>query len=46
MFSIWGKDEFESVLQFEELPNSNRTHVVWSFSKDFCMSGMRVGVLM
>ncbi|KAJ3108684.1 hypothetical protein HDU96_007457 [Phlyctochytrium bullatum] len=50
-FSVWaqqgdkGYEEFESVLQMEDLPDRMNTHVVWSFSKDLAMSGMRAGAL-
>ncbi|KAJ3208384.1 hypothetical protein HDU67_006779 [Dinochytrium kinnereticum] len=51
-FSIWarpedeGYEEFESVLHMEDLPDRERTHVVWSFSKDFAMSGMRCAAIL
>ncbi|KAJ1569706.1 hypothetical protein HK405_005768 [Cladochytrium tenue] len=49
--SVWSTpgqpeyEEFESVLAMTDLPDPLSVHVVWSFSKDFCMSGMRAGVL-
>ncbi|XP_071955310.1 1-aminocyclopropane-1-carboxylate synthase-like protein 1 [Antedon mediterranea] len=35
-----------SILQFkpEDIPDPERTHFIWGFSKDFAMSGMRVGL--
>ncbi|KAI8621546.1 pyridoxal phosphate-dependent transferase [Chytriomyces sp. MP71] len=41
MFSVWddGK-EFESVLSLNEY-DPESMHIIWSLSKDFCMSGMR-----
>ncbi|XP_032804894.2 1-aminocyclopropane-1-carboxylate synthase-like protein 1 [Petromyzon marinus] len=37
--------KFTSVLSFDRLPDPDRTHVMWSLSKDFAASGLRVGVL-
>uniref|UniRef100_A0A8C4QY19 Aminotransferase class I/classII large domain-containing protein n=1 Tax=Eptatretus burgeri TaxID=7764 RepID=A0A8C4QY19_EPTBU len=37
--------EFTSVLSFDCLPDPSRTHVMWSLSKDFAASGLRIGVL-
>ncbi|KAJ3161498.1 hypothetical protein HDU86_007280 [Geranomyces michiganensis] len=43
--STWGPDNpFVSVLAMPNLPDPQRTHVVWSFSKDFGINGIRVGV--
>ncbi|XP_060892568.1 1-aminocyclopropane-1-carboxylate synthase-like protein 1 [Labrus mixtus] len=36
---------FQSVLSLDSLPDPQRTHVIWGMSKDFAMSGMRVGTL-
>lgn len=36
--------EFHSVLSIEA-PDPERTHVIWSFSKDFNLAGFRVGVI-
>ncbi|KAJ3035340.1 hypothetical protein HDV00_004068 [Rhizophlyctis rosea] len=36
-----GLAPFESVLSWDEIPDPEKTHIVWSFSKDFGMSGMR-----
>uniref|UniRef100_UPI0037E839FD 1-aminocyclopropane-1-carboxylate synthase-like protein 1 n=1 Tax=Semicossyphus pulcher TaxID=241346 RepID=UPI0037E839FD len=36
---------FHSVLSLESLPDPQRTHVLWGMSKDFAMSGIRVGTL-
>ncbi|XP_033112752.1 1-aminocyclopropane-1-carboxylate synthase-like protein 1, partial [Anneissia japonica] len=35
-----------SILQFkpEDIPDPERTHLIWGFSKDFAMSGMRAGM--
>ena len=41
-----GLSAFESVLSWEDIPDPDRTHVVWSFSKDFGMSGMRSAAVM
>ncbi|XP_070553625.1 probable inactive 1-aminocyclopropane-1-carboxylate synthase-like protein 2 isoform X2 [Ptychodera flava] len=46
MFSVFDEEaEFTSVLSLEDLPDPDRTHFTWSFSKDFCMSGVRCGVI-
>lgn len=37
--------EFRSVLTLD-LPDPNRTHVVWAMSKDFGLAGLRVGVIL
>jgi len=38
--------EFTSILQFgKNIPDPERTHFVWSMSKDFGMSGFRFGVV-
>ncbi|XP_074660255.1 1-aminocyclopropane-1-carboxylate synthase-like protein 1 [Tubulanus polymorphus] len=34
-----------SVLSLADLPDPDRTHFVWSFSKDFGLSGLRCGIL-
>ncbi|XP_034540723.1 1-aminocyclopropane-1-carboxylate synthase-like protein 1 isoform X2 [Notolabrus celidotus] len=36
---------FQSVLSLDSLPDPQRTHVMWGMSKDFAMSGIRVGTL-
>ncbi|CAF1357441.1 unnamed protein product [Rotaria sordida] len=36
---------FQSVLNYASLPDPIRTHFLWSFSKDFALSGTRIGVL-
>ncbi|XP_049746885.1 1-aminocyclopropane-1-carboxylate synthase-like protein 1 [Elephas maximus indicus] len=36
---------YSSVLGLERLPDPQRTHVMWSTSKDFGMSGVRFGTL-
>lgn len=36
---------FESILNYRSLPDPERTHFLWSFSKDFALSGARVGVM-
>ncbi|KAG7167179.1 inactive 1-aminocyclopropane-1-carboxylate synthase-like protein 2-like [Homarus americanus] len=45
-FSIYNKEiKFNSVLGFESLPDPQRTHVLWGFSKDFSIPGFRLGVI-
>lgn len=36
---------FRSVLSVDSLPDPQRTHVMWGMSKDFAMSGIRIGTL-
>ncbi|XP_037538645.1 1-aminocyclopropane-1-carboxylate synthase-like protein 1 [Nematolebias whitei] len=36
---------FHSVLSLDSLPDPQRTHVMWGMSKDFAMSGIRIGTL-
>ncbi|XP_013398602.1 probable inactive 1-aminocyclopropane-1-carboxylate synthase-like protein 2 isoform X2 [Lingula anatina] len=36
---------FHSVLSLPDLPDPQRTHVLWGFSKDFSLSGFRCGVV-
>ncbi|XP_059190395.1 1-aminocyclopropane-1-carboxylate synthase-like protein 1 [Centropristis striata] len=36
---------FHSVLSTDRLPDPQRTHVMWGLSKDFAMSGIRIGTL-
>lgn len=36
---------FKSILNYTSLPDRSRTHFLWSFSKDFALSGTRVGVV-
>ncbi|CAH1786968.1 unnamed protein product [Owenia fusiformis] len=44
--SVFGEGaEFNSVLSLENVPDPMRTHVLWGFSKDFCLSGFRCGVI-
>ncbi|RXN37360.1 1-aminocyclopropane-1-carboxylate synthase 1 [Labeo rohita] len=46
MLSVFNEtDTFRSVLSLDGLPDPQRTHVMWGFSKDFAMSGMRVGMV-
>ncbi|XP_078658306.1 1-aminocyclopropane-1-carboxylate synthase-like protein 1 isoform X4 [Branchiostoma floridae x Branchiostoma belcheri] len=46
MMSIFDSEaKFTSVLSLPNIPDPQRTHMVWGFAKDFCMSGMRCGVL-
>ncbi|XP_069067742.1 1-aminocyclopropane-1-carboxylate synthase-like protein 1 [Pleurodeles waltl] len=45
MFSVYDDSSFTSVLSIEDLPDPQRTHFMWGFSKDFAMAGVRVGVL-
>lgn len=48
--SVWalptdpGYEVFDSVLSMPDLPDPFSVHVVWSFSKDLTMSGMRTGL--
>jgi aspartate/methionine/tyrosine aminotransferase len=41
--SVYGERTFTSVAELG--PLGERTHVVWAFSKDFALSGLRAGVL-
>ncbi|CAF3102082.1 unnamed protein product [Rotaria sp. Silwood2] len=36
---------FQSILNYKSIIDPKRTHFLWSFSKDFSLSGLRVGVL-
>uniref|UniRef100_A0A671M710 1-aminocyclopropane-1-carboxylate synthase-like protein 1 n=1 Tax=Sinocyclocheilus anshuiensis TaxID=1608454 RepID=A0A671M710_9TELE len=46
MLSVFNKtDTFRSVLSLDGLPDPQRTHIMWGVSKDFAMSGMRVGMV-
>jgi len=36
---------FTSVFYLSDIPDPSRTHFIWSFSKDFCLSGFRCGVV-
>ncbi|KAJ3070645.1 hypothetical protein HDU98_006322 [Podochytrium sp. JEL0797] len=47
MWSVWDSQaEFVSALEFgEDVIDSTLLHVVWSFSKDFCMNGMRAAAI-
>lgn len=36
---------FQSVLNLSPLPDPQKTHVIWSFSKDMNLAGMRIGAL-
>ncbi|CAF4605594.1 unnamed protein product, partial [Rotaria sp. Silwood2] len=36
---------FKSILNYKSIIDQKRTHFLWSFSKDFSLSGLRVGVL-
>jgi aspartate/methionine/tyrosine aminotransferase len=36
---------FKSILSYTSLPDPARTHFLWSFSKDFTLSGTHVGVM-
>uniref|UniRef100_A0A8B9V174 Aminotransferase class I/classII large domain-containing protein n=1 Tax=Anas zonorhyncha TaxID=75864 RepID=A0A8B9V174_9AVES len=45
MLSVYDDITFTSVLSLESLPDPERTHFMWGFSKDFGMCGIRVGVL-
>lgn len=45
MLSVYDDTTFTSILSLDSLPDPNRTHFMWGFSKDFGMCGIRVGVL-
>uniref|UniRef100_A0A8D0BXF7 Aminotransferase class I/classII large domain-containing protein n=1 Tax=Salvator merianae TaxID=96440 RepID=A0A8D0BXF7_SALMN len=45
MLSVYDDTTFTSILSLESLPDPERTHFMWGFSKDFGMCGIRVGVL-
>ncbi|XP_051545648.1 1-aminocyclopropane-1-carboxylate synthase-like protein 1 [Myxocyprinus asiaticus] len=46
MLSVFNEtDNFRSVLGLDQLPDPQRTHVMWGTSKDFALSGMRVGMV-
>ncbi|KAM7123893.1 LOW QUALITY PROTEIN: 1-aminocyclopropane-1-carboxylate synthase-like protein 1 [Ciconia maguari] len=45
MLSVFDDTTFTSVLSLDCLPDPERTHFMWGFSKDFGMSGIRVAVL-
>ncbi|KGL74276.1 1-aminocyclopropane-1-carboxylate synthase-like 1, partial [Tinamus guttatus] len=45
MLSVYGDATFTSVLSLDCVPDPERIHFMWGFSKDFGMSGIRVGVL-
>ncbi|CAJ1057438.1 -aminocyclopropane-1-carboxylate synthase-like protein 1 isoform X1 [Xyrichtys novacula] len=46
MLSIFDQSAtYQSVLGLDSLPDPQRTHVMWGMSKDFAMSGIRVGTL-
>ncbi|KAM9495770.1 1-aminocyclopropane-1-carboxylate synthase-like protein 1 isoform 1-T3 [Clarias gariepinus] len=36
---------FNSILSLQRLPDPQRTHVMWGISKDFALSGVRVGTV-
>ncbi|CAF0901609.1 unnamed protein product [Didymodactylos carnosus] len=38
-------NKFQSILNYKSIPDPERTHFLWSFSKDFSMSGIRIGVV-
>ncbi|KAK3083523.1 hypothetical protein FSP39_024699 [Pinctada imbricata] len=43
--SVFGESKFESVFTLDTIPDPERTHFMWGLSKDFGMSGYRIGVL-
>ncbi|XP_043923612.1 1-aminocyclopropane-1-carboxylate synthase-like protein 1 [Protopterus annectens] len=45
MLSIHDDTPFTSVLSLKEVPDPQRLHYIWGFSKDFAMGGFRCGVL-
>lgn len=44
-FSLFENQAFHSMLTYQSIVDPKRTHFVWSFSKDFALSGVRIGVL-
>lgn len=45
-FSVFQNEPpFESMFNYKSIVDPRRTHFVWSFSKDFALSGLRMGVL-
>ncbi|KFM73436.1 1-aminocyclopropane-1-carboxylate synthase-like protein 1, partial [Stegodyphus mimosarum] len=40
-----GGPQFHSVLKFPEIPDPDRTHVLYGLSKDFGVAGLRIGVI-
>ncbi|CAF3668883.1 unnamed protein product [Rotaria sp. Silwood1] len=45
-FSIFENEKpFQSMLNYTSIIDPKRTHFVWSLSKDFALSGLRIGVL-
>nr|XP_015213606.1 PREDICTED: 1-aminocyclopropane-1-carboxylate synthase-like protein 1 isoform X1 [Lepisosteus oculatus] len=45
MLSVYDGKAFTSIHSFESLPDPERTHVLWGFSKDFALAGLRVGTV-
>ncbi|CAF1038689.1 unnamed protein product [Didymodactylos carnosus] len=45
VFKLPTQAHFQSVLNYKSLPDPERTHFLWSFSKDFSLPGIRIGVL-
>jgi aspartate/methionine/tyrosine aminotransferase len=43
--SLFENQSFQSMFNYQTIPDPKRTHFVWSFSKDFALSGLRLGVL-
>ena len=43
--SLFGNQSFQSMFNYKTIIDPKRTHFVWSFSKDFALSGLRLGVL-
>ncbi|KAJ9597570.1 hypothetical protein L9F63_011571 [Diploptera punctata] len=37
--------EFQSVINMKPLPNPNKTHIIWSVSKNINLPGMRLGAI-
>ncbi|XP_035208973.1 1-aminocyclopropane-1-carboxylate synthase-like protein 1 isoform X2 [Stegodyphus dumicola] len=37
--------QFHSVLKFPEIPDPERTHILYGLSKDFGLAGLRIGVI-
>ena len=43
--SLFENQSFQSMFNYQTIIDPQRTHFVWSFSKDFALSGLRLGVL-
>jgi aspartate/methionine/tyrosine aminotransferase len=43
--SLFENQSFQSMFNYQTIFDRKRTHFVWSFSKDFALSGLRLGVV-